>query len=765
MNLPAPRALHQDLLSAPNTLLVVRDPMPAAKPAPGQPGFASDYVPDTPDIFIAVLPDGRVQAFNGHVDLGTGIRTALAQLAAEELDVAFGRVEMVLGHTEAAPNQGPTIASASIQISAVPLQRAAAQARAWLLARAAALLDADPGALTVDDARISAPNGRSTDYWQVLAQGGGRIMLAAPADPVALKPASQHKLIGRGVARVDIPAKATGGLTFVHDVRLPGMLHGRVVRPPYTGRDAGDFVGRSLRRVDEASIAHLPGVVKVVVRGDFVGVVAEREEQAIRAARELRVEWTTPPAAPALGNLDEALLAIPAVRRQLKNEGDIEATLADPAMKALSATYVWPYQMHASIGPSCSVADWRDERLTVWSGTQNPHMLRIDLHRLLDLGEDRIEIVRMEVAGCYGRNCADDVCADAALLARAVGRPVRVQLSRAQEHTWEPKGTAQRMQVSGAVDAQGNLQAYDFVNRYPSNDAPTLALLLTGVVDPAPRRMEMGDRTSMPPYRYPNLRVACDDVPAIVRASWLRGVSALPNSFAHDCHIDELAELAGADPVQFRLRHLDDTRACDLIRAVAEHAGWRAGQAGTRGQPGADGLLRGRGMAYARYIHSRFPGFGAAWSAWVIDLTLDPRDGRIRIARIVVGQDTGMMVNPDGVRHQIHGNVLQSTSRALKEKVEFDSLGVRSREWGAYPILNFDEVPQVDVVLMPRQDEPPMGAGESASVPGPAAIANALFDATGLRWREPPFTPQAMLAGLRAANPAGRVDAAMPVPA
>jgi CO/xanthine dehydrogenase Mo-binding subunit len=366
------------------------------------------------------------------------------------------------------------------------------------------------------------------------------------------------------------------------------------------------------------------------------------------------------------------------------------------------------------------------------------------------LGEDRIDIVRLEAAGCYGRNCADDVCADAALLSMAVAAPVRVQLTREQEHQWEPKGTGQLMDVTAALDAQGGLLAYDFGVRYPSNDAPLLALLLTGGVSGEPRTLEMGDRTAAPPYRYPHRRIVCHDMPPIMRASWLRGVSALPNSFAHDCMIDELAHAAGADPVDYRTRHLDDRRAIELIEATAARAGWRRSTPGTRGQPAADGLLHGRGVAYARYVHSKFPGFGAAWAAWVIDLCVHPDSGRIRIDRVVVGQDTGMVVNPAGVRHQIHGNINQTLSRCLLEKVDFNDAGVASREWGGYPIIGFKDLPPIDVLLMPRQDEPPMGAGESASVPGPAAIANALFDATGRRFYAAPFTPDAVRAVLTA---------------
>jgi len=723
-----PRDDRRQLFERSDVLLVIRPPQPGAVPAPGQPGTASSYVQALPDVFIAVLGDGSVLAFNGHVDLGTGIRTALAQIVAEELCVALERVTMVLGHTEAAPNQGPTIASATIQISAIPLRKAAAQAHAHLRSMA--------------NVRGMA----GIDIPALLA--GQRIVLTLAQGEVPLKPASRYTIVGRDTGRVDIPAKVRAEAVYVHDVRVPGMLHGRVVRPPYPGRDGGAFVGASLLAVEHDSIAHLPGIVAVVVEGDFIGVVAEREEQAQRAMRALKVTWKpVPPLAP-MDDLEARLRAIPATRRELLREGDAGHAL-ERAAAVLERTYVWPYHLHASIGPSCAVADYRPDGLTVWTGTQNPHVMRIDLARLCGLDEGSIEVVRQEAAGCYGRNCADDVAADAALLSRAVGRPVRVQLTREQEHAWEPKGSAQLMDVRGGIDADGAPLACQFTTRYPSNDAPVLALLLTGRIPPEPRVLEMGDRTAVPPYAYPQSTIVCDDVAPIVRAGWLRGVSAMPNSFAHDSFIDELAVQAGQDRLAYRLAHLPDERACDLLRAVAVRAGWRDGAQGSRGQAGADGLLHGRGVAYARYVHSKFPGFGAAWSAWVIDITVDPRDGALTVVSIVVGQDTGMMVNPAGVRHQMHGNIIQSLSRVLKEEVRFGPQGATSLEWGAYPILRFTEVPPIKIVMMERQDQPPLGAGESASVPSAAALANALFDATGLRFYRPPFTPENILRTLR----------------
>ena len=724
-----------ELLALDGCLTIVRQPAVPVRPAIGQPGSNSTYVPDSAEVFVAMLSDGRIFAFNGHVDLGTGIRTSLAQIVAEELGVSAERVEMVLGHSASVPNQGPTIASATIQLSAVPLRCAAAQARLALLELASRHFALPPDRLITDDGVVVAPGASRIAFADLLH--GKRLSLTLDLT-VAVKDPANYTVVGRSTPRVDLPAKATGELVFVHDIRVPGMVHGRVIRPPYAGHDCGDFVGKTLIGVDRSSIEHIPGVLDVVAIGDFVGVIAEREEQAIRAARALRVQWRRVHGLPDMSDPASAIAAAPAVRRDLKEHGDTDAANALPGVTTIARTYAWPYQMHASIGPSCAVADYTEGAITVWSGTQNPQTLRHDLSRLADCDEGRVNVIRLEAAGCYGRNCADDVAGDALLLSRAAGRPVRVQLSRADEHLWEPKGTGQVVQVTGSVSASGETVSYAFSSRYPSNDAPLLALLLTGALPAEPRVYEMGDRTAVSPYTFPNVRYRCEDLAPLVRSSWLRGVSAMPNSFAHDAFIDELAFIAQADPLAFRLRHLDDRRASELLEATAARAGWSAPIA----RPlGAGRVLTGRGIAYARYVHSRFPGFGAAWSAWVVDLEVDAGTGEIRLTRVTVGQDTGTMINPDGVRHQIHGNVIQTISRVLKERVRFSDGVVASREWGSYPMLTFPELPAIDVVMMPRQGEPPMGAGESASVPGPAAIANALFNATGVRFYAPPFTP------------------------
>ena len=744
---------RSDFFNARGVLLVLRAPLAQPAPVAGQPSFVASLASEGDECVLALWDDASVTALHGHVDMGTGLRTALAQVVAEELNMSVSQVHLLMGHTALSPNQGATIASTSIQIHAAPLRAAAAQVRHWLCAKAADRLACAPDEVSLHQGVLKAHSGEIS-----LASLLSEQQVLLRLDSLAkLKPSEQHHTIGQSTPRVEMAAKVFGELIYVHDMRMPGMLHGRVVRPPYAGADHGDFIGKTLAQVDSDSISHIAGIRSVVVQGDFVGVVAEREEQAEQAMRELQVQWKPWPGMPNVQNPADAIRRNTRSTRELVNQGDVQSALAE-ADHVLQREYVWPYQMHASIGPSCAVAWWLQGtdaqspqvQLRVWAGTQNPHVLRADLALLCGVADPEVEVVRMEAAGCYGRNGADDVAADAALLSKAVGAPVRVQLSREQEHAWEPKGAAQLMQVRGGLSASGHAAGYDFQTSYPSNGAPTLALLLTRTIEPTAGAYEMGDRTARPPYDYADLRVTVHDMPPLLRASWLRGVSALPNSFAHESFIDELASSAQADPLQYRLNMLSDPRAKELLQATADRAGWLVHQQPQQ-QAALGDWLQGQGVAYARYVHSQWPGFGAAWSAWVADVEVHKNTGEVHVKRVVVGHDAGLVINPRGIEQQVHGNVLQTTSRALLEKVETDDKDGRvvSQDWGTYPILNFRQVPVIEVVQMPRPgDDVPLGAGESSSVPGTAAIANAIFDATGIRFRNPPFSPEVVRAAL-----------------
>lgn len=713
------------------------------------PAIAGNLPLDRVDSFIGLTADGRVTAFNGHVDLGTGIRTALAQIVADEISVPFDHVTVILGDTQRTPDQGPTIASATIQVTSIPLRQAAAQVRQLLLALAAKAFALPVERLQAENGRVFAINQPNVSLsYGDLARGQN--LQVALDKTIELKSVAESRYVGKAVPRVDIPAKVTGQLTYVHDLRLPGMLHGRVVRPPYIGADSSAPLGSGLLSVDRDSIAHLPGIVKLVVINDFIGIVAEREEQAIEAMRQLKTVWRPWSGLPdlSLNGLHTALADNPKTDRVLRDDAGVDAALASLHTQ-VNADYVWPYHQHASIGPSCAVADVGRDHAEIWSGTQNPHDLRKDIAHLLDRQPEQVHINRMEASGCYGRNCADDVSADAALLSQATGKPVRVQLMREQESGWEPKGTGQLMRVRGGLDEHHQVAAYELKTSYPSNNAVTLSLVLAGKVPNRADVQQMGDRTAIPQYEYPNMRVICQDAAPIVRASWMRGVSALPNVFAHESWIDELAWRAGQDPIAFRLQYLKDPRAVALIQALKKQADWQDGPAHRRPVSGDPVWVKGRGFAYARYFHSKFPGFGAAWAAWVCDLSVNRHSGQIKLDKIFVAHDCGRIINPAGVRHQVHGNIIQSASRVLKEFVTFDATAVTSLDWGGYPILRFDELPQVDIQLLDYPDEPSMGAGESASVPSAAAIANALFDALGVRLREVPFTPERVLQALK----------------
>jgi nicotinate dehydrogenase subunit B len=738
-----PGMARRDLLKGAGYLLVVCSLSSSPRAAEALGPWPKTIPDDRVDSWLAVKADGSVTCFTGRVDLGTGIRTALAQIVADELDVDLDRVTMVMGDTARTPDQGTTSASNTVQREAIPIRHAAADARQMLLK-----LASDRLGVAVSDLRAasgivtSGRAGKSISYGELI--GDKKFDLRASGRARTKKP-SEYTVVGKSLPRTDIPAKATGSFTFVHDVRRPGMLHARVIRPPMSGSETA--IGASLVAVDMMSVRHIPGIVKVVRIEDFLGVVAEREENAVRAAHELKVEWKPWSGMPDFSKLEPFLREYPSKPRILREEGDVRSALANAAIE-LSATYVWPYQLHASIGPSCAVAEFSDNKLTIWSATQSAHAIRREAARLLAMPEEAVRVIHVDGAGCYGLNCADDVSLDAALLSQAVGRPVRLQLTREQEHGWEPKGAAQLMDVRGSLDGNGRITGYQFTTKCFSGRAETLAHYLTGAMPAKPVVLAQGDRNAVPPYfGIANLQVSVLDLVPPVRAARMRGVASLPNSFAHECFIDELAVAAGVDPLKFRLERLNDPRAVAVLTAAAKKAGW-VPRAPRKPDLAVGAIAKGRGLAYARYTHGEFPGYGAAFTAWVAEVDVDLASGAVRVTRVVVAQDAGLMVNPKGVELQVHGNVIQSVSRALMEEVKFDNAGVTSLDFRTYPIATFADVPDIQVVLLEHPDDPPLGVGEAASIPSAAAIANAIFDATGARIRQVPFTPQRIKSAL-----------------
>jgi nicotinate dehydrogenase subunit B len=699
-------------------------------------GRRSDQV----DGWLAFQPDGSLTAYSGKVELGTGVRTALAQIVAEELDFPFERVNLVMGDTARTPDEGYTAGSMTIHMSGSALRQAAAEARRALLEMASERLDANVDELEVQ-AGVVVVRGdpaRSATYTELM--GGKQFQRAVLPDGPVKPPASYHT-VGASLPRVDLPGKFTGAVSFVHDLRLPGMLHGRVVPPP--------SIGASLVALNEASVQGLPGLVKVVRLGNFVGVLAEREEQAIRAAEQLKLTWQETPALPRMEDLPAALRSQQGEDVTLVEAGDPAAAMGEAVQQA-SATYFQPYHAHASIGPSCAVGDVTADQITVYSNTQGPNPLRGALAQLLQVPPEKVHLVFMEGAGSYGQNGADDCAADALLLSRAVGRPVRVQWSRAYEFIWEPKAAAMVIDVRGGLDAHGNIVTWEYDVWSPTHTTRPrfagqliAAQWMAGQGLPEVRFFLGGERNAPTNYVLPNQRVRLHWVPrSPLRVSSFRTLGAIGNTFANESFMDELAALAGTDPLEFRLRHLTDLRARDVLTAAANKAGW---QKRPSPQPRPAGPLAvGRGIAFGQYENDE------TYVAAVAEVAVELDSGAVRVRRIVVAHDCGLIVNPDGVTNQIEGNVVQSLSRALKEEVRFDETRTTSVDWQTYPILTFSEVPEVEVVLINRPDQPTLGVGEPSSITTAAAVANAIFDATGARLRQVPFTPERVRAALAA---------------
>jgi nicotinate dehydrogenase subunit B len=698
-------------------------PAPAAPKPPGS-------LAETPylDAWIRIDADGTITAFTGKAELGQGFKTAFQQIAAEELDVPFTSVTVVTSDTSRTANEGYTSGSNSMKYSGTAIQNAAAQVRELLIAEAARRLELPTESLKTEGATVIAPDGRKLGYGELVA--GDMLHVQAQAKSKLKDPAT-YAIMGQPVPRVDIPAKVTGGAAYIQDMRLPGMVHARVVRPPSYGAE--------LIALDTAAVEKMPGVVKIVRDGNFLAVVAAKEYQAVKAMRALSgvAKWRETARLPKQDDLPAVLTGLPSQDTTIYQQSNPSVT----ATKTIEASYTRPYQAHGSIGPSCAVAQLVNDAMTVWTHTQGVYPDRAGIAEMLHLPPASVRLIHVEGSGCYGHNGADDAAADAALIARALpGVPVRVQWMREQEHAWEPFGPAMVTKLKASLDGNGAIVDWNFEvwsnthSMRPGGAGSMLAAqhMAQPFAVPAPKPLPLpeggGDRNAIPFYKFPNAKVVHHFIPAMpLRISAMRALGAYHNVFSIESFMDELAVAAGADPVAFRLKHLDDPRGRDVIEKAAKEFGWQNGQ---KAPPD-----RGYGFAFARYKNL------AAYCAIATEVEVNRQSGRPRLVRAVAAVDSGQVVNPDGLTNQIEGAILQSMSWTLYESVTFDDTRITSIDWQTYPILRFDAVPEkVDVHIINRPGQPFLGSGETGQGPAAASIANAIANATGKRLRDLPLT-------------------------
>jgi CO/xanthine dehydrogenase Mo-binding subunit len=713
---------RSDFLAGAGALVVAigvsRDSALAQAGGEANPVGGADY-PNV-DSWIALDAKGGVLVAWGKVEQGTGIQTALAQLVADELDVPFASITVLQGDTDRTPDQGYTAGSQSLMAGALPVRKAAAQARARLIELAAMQLSVSPETLSARDGAVVSTTDAAVRIPYAKLVPSGRIDRIVAAD-IPLKPATEYRVVGRSIRRVDIPGKVNGTFNYVQDVRVPGMWHARMVHPQRLGQVAS--------RVGASSLGALRKRVRIVHEHAFVAVAAEREWDAVAAARQLKVEWAAGAPLPTADRLDALLRSTPATSRVLANTGDVSSLRG--AGNALRATYHWPFQSHGSIGSSCAIADVRSGRVTIWSGTEGTHFLQRSIAALLGRDARDVVVKYVEASGAYGHNGADDAAAAAAVISARIGKPVRLQYMRLDETAWDPKGPAMLIDLEGIADAKSGIAAWSFHGYSPSHvgrpngeAGSLLAGLLLG--RPAPHEpLVGGDRNAKNNYDIANQHVVISDLPsAALRTSSLRGLGGTANTFANESFIDELAHAAQADPIAFRLAHLSDPRARAILEALRPAY-----------QPG-------RGVAFVRYENTD------AYLGAVVDLVVNHSSGDVRLRHVWVAHDCGLIVNPDGLRNQIEGNVVQGCSRALLESVTFDADGVTSVDWMTYPILTYNAIPSIDITLINRPDRPIFGAGEATTMLMAPAIANAIFAQTGVRLRSVPFTTRRVKAAL-----------------
>ncbi len=710
---------------------------------PGAPVLrpAKSVAKDLVDSFISIGQDGKITLFVGKVDLGTGTRTALSQMAADELDVAFEHIDMVMGDTATTPDQWMTGANLTIAQGGGELRRACATARAALLAKASAKLGAPVVDLHVNNAVISVKGdaAKRVSYAELM-QGSASIDMKVDAK-APIKAAADYKIVGKSVPRVDIPAKVTGAFIYAHDFRLPGMLHARVVRP--------DAVGANVLAVDDSAARKINGFVQTVRKGDFLAVIATSEWAAIKAARALKVNWSASLGLPDKDTVFDYWRKQPIAKEEATQKvGDAPAALASSATR-VKASYDFAVQTHASIGPSCAVADFADGKLVVWSPSQATHSMQTELAAITGLAQEKIRLLYLEGSGCYGRNGHEDATADAALIATLIGKPVRVQWMRADETARAPKSPPRAIDLEAGFDKDGTLVAWsgDFhialnhIVAFKPLDFPLLAATDLGLPKPG-NWVGFLFQNAGAPYAVPNIRVNTRHVEkTFFRSAHLRSPGRIENSFANESFMDELAYSAKADPAEFRQRHLKDTRGLAVMGAALKRANWQT-RVGINAQAASGDIVKGRGLSYVRYNNA------TTYVAAVAEVDVNRKTGDVRVTRVCVGHDCGQIINPDGLANQIEGGVIQTVSRTLMEQVQWNKTQVTSVDWATYPILRFPDVPKVEVDMINQAGDVSWGAGEPTATAIPAAIANAIFDATGARLRSVPITPEKVLAAL-----------------
>jgi CO/xanthine dehydrogenase Mo-binding subunit len=704
----------------------------ATDPAAATP--AKSVASDRVEGFLAIDAKGRVTVYSGKVDLGTGIETAMAQIAAEELSVPLDSVTVIQGDTLLTPDQGITWGSLSIQVGGMQIRQAAATARQALLTEGAAKLGMASDAVGVrDGVVVPKAGGKGVSYAALV--GGKDFTLAVDAK-APLKDPSAYTIVGQSVPRVDIPDKVTGRFIYMQDFKRKGMLHARVVRP------AG--IKATLQSMNDFDCHKIPGYVGVVKKGNFVAVLARTEWAAIVASRALSTTWSDWSGLPDQAKLWEYVRGIKVVKDEdLQKVGDAAQALKTPNAKIVKASYDFGIHTHGSIGPSCAVAEYVDGNLTVWCASQQNHLLRKQLSNMLGMKPENIRCIYIEGAGCYGRNGHEDAAADAALIAREVGLPVRVQWMRHDEHGWDPKGPPMLYDFTAALDDSGGVigwQGEAYLPDRPKDFAVTLLSAELAGLPYEPSHPGNIFNSLGIPYTFPNVRAVAHWVAETpLRPSWIRTPGRMQNTFANECFMDEVAIAAGADPLEFRLKNLNDPRGAELLRALAELASWKP----TKREPPTGDVARGRGVAYTKYELAR------TYVGVVADVEVNVKTGKVIVTKSYVAHDCGQIINPDGLRNQIEGNVVQTVSRTLLEEVKFDRSRVTSVDWVSYPILKFPEVPDVAIKLIDRPTEKPWGAGEPTAAVVPSAIANAIYNATGARVRSVPFTPEKVQAALK----------------